>query len=76
MHHGETQNNWIPCCTGVRQPIQAMAKLPAGKRYSLAHIDPWKMTVTKTDTAVTGGDDARIPLTGKPYAAFLLEAAG
>ena len=75
LYCGCKGDNWILCYTGVRQPIEVMAKLPAGKRYSLMHIDPWEMTVTKTDTVVTGAaDEVRVPLTGKPYAAFLLEA--
>jgi hypothetical protein len=60
--------------TGVRQPKEALARLPAGKRYRLSYIDPWEMTVTPTGTIVTGAaTDVRIPLMGKAYAAFLLE---
>jgi hypothetical protein len=33
------------------------------------------MTVTATDAVITGsGDEVRVPLTGKPHAAFLLQA--
>jgi hypothetical protein len=67
-------DRWILGYTGMRQPVEALAKLPAGKRYRLSHIDVWGMTVTSTDVVIEGKpDEVRIPLTGKPYAAFLLE---
>jgi hypothetical protein len=70
-------DEWMLCYTGVRQPIEALARLPQGRRYRLTHIDPWNMTVTPTDTVITcTADHVRIPLTGKSYAAFLLESVG
>jgi len=45
------------------------------KRYNLTYIDIWNMTFTPTSLTITGtADEVHIPLTGKPYADFLLEA--
>jgi hypothetical protein len=74
LHCGCKGDGWMLCYTGIRQPIEALARLPKGRRYRLTYIDPWNMTVTPTDTVIAGtADQVRIPLTGKSYAAFLLE---
>lgn len=66
---------WILGYTGPRQPIYALAKLPGNRRYTLKHIDIWNMSVTQSSEIVTASpEEVRIPLTGKPYTAFLLEA--
>jgi hypothetical protein len=76
LYCGCKGDTWILGYTGIRQPIHALAKLPKGKRYRLSYIDPWEMAVTPTQTVITGtGEDVQIPLTGKPYMAFLLESA-
>lgn len=76
LYCGFKTDDWIVGYTGIRQPVEIPAKLPAGKRYSLSYIDVWGMTVTKTTDIITAAqDETRIPLTGKPYAAFLLEAS-
>ncbi len=79
LYCGCKGDTWMLCYTGVRQPVETWAKLPKGKRYSLTHIDPWEMTTTKAEGEVEAEDSDRgtpIPLTGKPYMAFLLEAVG
>ena len=64
---------WMLCYTGMRQPVEALAKLPAGKTYRMSAIDVWNMTIEPTDTVVCGAaTEVRIPLSGKPYRAFLL----
>ncbi len=71
---GSKGDNWLLCYTGRSQPIEVLATLPAGRQYRLTHIDPWAMTITPTGTVITGASDqVRVPLTGKPYMAFLLE---
>ncbi|MFO7535285.1 MAG: DUF5060 domain-containing protein [Kiritimatiellia bacterium] len=69
-------DDWILCYTGMRQPNETLAKLPAGKRYRLTHIDPWNMTVKKTKTIITGAGNSEVsvPLSGKTHRAFLLES--
>ena len=68
-------DDWMLCYTGMRQPVAALARVPAGKRFRLSHIDPWNMTVTPTDTVVAAvAEKTPIPLTGRPYMAFLLES--
>jgi len=72
---GFKTERWILSYTGVRQPIEALAKLLPGQQYNLTYLDIWNMTFTPTGLTITGAaDEVRIPLTGKPYAAFLLEA--
>lgn len=75
LYCGFKTERWILGYTGIRQPVEAWAKLPAGRRYRLSYIDPWNMTITPTDTIITGSEqDVVVPLTGKPYTAFLLKA--
>ncbi len=75
LYCGCKGDDWMLCYTGIRQPAEALARLPQGKRYRLSHVDPWNMTVAPTDTVVaSAAEQVRIPLTGKPYMAFLLEA--
>lgn len=71
---GFKTDGWILGYTGVRQPIEVYAYLPEGKQYNLSYIDVWNMTVTPTNSSISGtAGEVRIPLTGKSYAAFLLE---
>jgi hypothetical protein len=66
---------WVLGYTGPRQPREVHASLVEGKRYSLTMIDPWEMTVVKTNTVITGASGTTvIPLPARPYTAFLLEA--
>lgn len=77
MPCGCKTDRWILVYTGSRQPAEAWATLPVGREYSLTYIDVWEMTSVITDATVMGQDgEVCIPLTGKAYMAFLLEAKG
>ncbi len=74
---GQRGDSWIIGYTGVGQPIEIFAKLPVGKRYNVRHIDTWNMQVVSAPDIVNADKNpVKIPLTGKPYMAFLLEDAG
>ena len=72
---GQRSGHWIIGYTGVRQPVEITASLPVGSHYRLHHIDTWNMTITEAETIQSGSEGSvRVPLTGKPYMAFILKA--